>query len=214
MRYLIIPGIVLLFSAWGCTPSPPQQARPADTPPAVPRAAGSDSLLATMGPLQGKVVAVFYGDQTTWDLLGAGARVLAVVDNTGQAASMEARKQKEGYGDDRLIIRRVAPGAVGLLPNEADMALITREFSTLGNRPEWFRQLMAGTKAPHLFYLVNYFPTPTPSGPPMAQRMDFNRVADEVTQFGFGDVGIYYKKLPDRFILFGAVPAAMPAPGE
>lgn len=161
-----------------------------------------------MGPLEGRVVAEFYAEeeQHTWALLGAGARVLAIVDNPARAEALNARKMRDGIGDDRLLVRPVAPGAVGLLPNEADLALITREFSTLGNRQAWFGQLMAGLKPPHLFYLVNYLPLPSPEGPPMEQRTDFNRVADEVGQYGFQDVGIYYRKIPYRFILFGAVP--------
>lgn len=164
-----------------------------------------------MGPLEGRVVAEFYaGDGPyTWDLLAAGARVLAIVDNPGQADALNARKLREGIGDDRLLVRPVAPGAVGLLPNEADLALITREFSALGDRPAWFGQLMAGLKPPHLFYLVNYLSAPSPEGPPMEQRTDFNRVADEVGQYGFQDVGIYYRKMPYRFILFGAVAPGM-----
>lgn len=161
-----------------------------------------------MGPLEGRIVAEFYAEeeQHTWALLGAGARVLAIVDNPARAEALNARKMRDGIGDDRLLVRPVAPGAVGLLPNEADLALITREFSTLGNRQAWFGQLMAGLKPPHLFYLVNYLPLPSPEGPPMEQRTDFNRVADEVGQYGFQDVGIYYRKIPYRFILFGAVP--------
>lgn len=173
-----------------------------------------DSLLTVMGELHGKVVAdMFDADgYYAWKLMGAGARVLVIDDNPANIAAIEARKKAEGIGDDRLLIRTAQPGSTGLMPHEADMALITREYSQLGDRPAWFAQLMTGLRAPQTFFLVNYFPEQTPEGPPLSQRMAFNTVADEVTEFGFGDVGILYKKMPYRYILFGAV--VPPDPGE
>lgn len=167
-----------------------------------------DSLLTVMGNIQGKVVAdMFDGDgYFAWKLMGAGARVLAIDDNPVNIAALEARKKAEGIGDDRLLIRLTTPGVTGLMPNEVDMALITREYSQLGDRPAWFAQLMTGVRAPHLFFMVNYLPQQTPEGPPLSQRMAFNTVADEVNGFGYGDVGILYKKIPYRYILFASEP--------
>ncbi len=175
-----------------------------------PRA--GDSLLTVMGPLAGKVVAdLFAGDgYYTWKLLGAGARVLALDDDPANIAALEARKKSEGIGDDQLLIRGTTPGVTGLMPNEVDYALITREYSTLGDRKAWFAQLMNDVKAPHTFFMVNYLPQQSPGGPPLSQRMDYSRVADEVTEFGYDDVGVMYKKMPYRYILFGSVPPLTP----
>ena len=175
-----------------------------------PRA--GDSLLTVMGPLEGKVVAdMFAGDgYYTWKLLSAGARVLALDDNPANIAALQARKKSEGIGDDQLLIRLTTPGVTGLLPNEVDLALITREYSTLGDRAAWFAQLMNNVKAPHTFFMVNYLPQQSPGGPPLSQRMDYNRVSDEVSGFGYDDVGVMYKKMPYRFILFGSVPPLTP----
>ena len=175
-----------------------------------PRA--GDSLLIVMGPLDGKVVAdMFAGDgYYTWKLIGAGARVLAIEDDPAKIAALEARKKSEGIGDDKLLIRATTPGVTGLMPNEVDLALITREYSTLGDRPAWFAQLMSNVKAPHTFYMVNYLTQQSPSGPPLSQRMDFSRVADEIAGFGYDDVGVMYKTMPYRYILFGSVPPLTP----
>lgn len=225
MRYLLPISFAALaaLSINGCKEStaPAATAAATDATPAAPPAPAvepgvADSLLKVLGPLDGKVVADFYaGDGSyAWLLLNAGARVLAIEDDPAKAAALEARKKSEGIGNDRLLVRLVPPGTVGLLPNEADMALITREYSTLGDRPAWFAQLMAGVKPPHLFYLVNFFPGQSPAGPPLSQRMDYNLVADEVSSFGYGDVGVFYKKLPYRYILFGNVPPPQPPGGE
>lgn len=169
---------------------------------------GVDSLLSVMWPVQGKVIADLYdGDGIyAWKLLESGARVLVIDDDPAKVAALEARKKQEGIGDDRLIIRLAKPGEPGLLPNEADEALITREFSALGDRAAWFSKLKMGIKPPYKFFLVNYVPFQTPYGPPVSQRMNYNTVADELTAFGFGDIAIFYKKMRYRYIIIGAVP--------
>lgn len=167
-----------------------------------------DSLIAVMGPLEGRVVAdMFAGDgYYTWKLLAAGARVLAIEEDPEAIAKLQAWKAGQGIGDDRLLIRQTTPGVPGLLPGEADLALITREYSTLENRQAWISELMAGIKMPHTFFLVNYMPQQTPDGPPLSQRMDYDSVSDELTAFGVDDIGILYKTLPGRYILFGSRP--------
>lgn len=167
-----------------------------------------DSLLSTMGSVQDKVVAdLFAGDGFyTWGLLRAGARVLAIDDDPTRIAALEARKKQEGIGDDKLLIRLTQPGVPGLLPNEADLALVTREFSMLGDRPAWFAQLLPGIRAPHTFYLVNFLPGQTVAGPALSLRMNYNTVIDEIAEYGFHDVGVYYKKLPYQYILFASIP--------
>jgi hypothetical protein len=169
---------------------------------------GADSLLSVMGPLQGKVVAdMFAGDgYYTWKLLDAGARVLAIDDDPDKVAALEARKKKEGIGDDRLLVRLTPPGVPGLMPNEADIALITREFAALGDRKAWIGQLEAGVRSPHLMVLVGYVPFQTPYGSPLSQRMSYNTVSDELTSYGFGDISIFYKKMRYRYIIMAAAP--------
>ncbi|MBS1942665.1 MAG: hypothetical protein JST38_17495 [Bacteroidetes bacterium] len=213
----------LLFA--GCKGNNPSQQTALSTPaqadvaPAatVENQQAMDSLLTVLGPLQGRTVAdMFAGDGFyTWGMLKAGARVLAIDDNPANIAALEARKKQDGIGDDRLLIRQTTPGAPGLLANEVDMALITREYSTLGDRPSWFAQLKSGIRSPHLFYLVNFIPGQTAAGPPLSQRMGYNTVSNEVTEFGFEDVGIFYKKMQYRYILFGSVPPeSRPDEGE
>lgn len=166
-----------------------------------------DSIVATMGDLHGQVVAdMFAGDgYYAWKLLAAGARVLAIDTDPTALAALQARKKAEGIGDDRLLVRATAPGVSGLLPGEADVVLVTREYSTLEDRAAWFGQLLAGTKPPHTVFLVNYLPVQSPFGPPLDQRMDYNTISDELNEIGFSDVGVLYKRVPYRFILFASV---------
>ena len=222
LTFILLGGLLLA----GCKGNDPTQQTGAPAPAAQGTAAPAatvenqqamDSLLTVLGPLQGKTVADMFagGGFYTWGMLKAGARVLAIDDNPANIAALEARKKSEGIGDDRLLIRQTTPGSPGLLKDEVDMALITREYSTLGDRPAWFAQLMAGIRSPHLFYLVNFIPGQTAAGPPLSQRMGYNTVSNEVNEFGFGDVGIFYKKMQYRYILFGSVPPeSRPDQGE
>lgn len=216
---MILP-FFLLFSLQGigCNEAPPATSIAVESAAPLaaiaPQAAATDdprmgdSLIAAMGLLRGQVVAdMFAGDgYYTWKLLSAGARVLAIDDNPEAIAKLQAWKASQGIGDDRLLIRQTEPGVPGLLEGEADLALITREFSTLVDRGTWIKQLMAGIKMPHTFYLVNYMPQQTPDGPPMSQRMDFDSVSDELLSYGVDDIGILYKTMPGRYILFGSKP--------
>ena len=230
MRHILlsIPAMLLVF---GCTaPEKPATAsdsttdtRPENAPAPLPSQDSpddwrmGDSLMATMGNLQGKVVAdLFAGDgYYTWKLLGAGARVLALDDDPANLVALKARKQAEHIGDDRLIIRATTPGVVGLLPNEADYALITREVSTLGDRPNWFAQLFSGIKPPTTIYVVNFHPGESPVGPPLNQRMSYETAQSELNTYGFTDVGVLYKKIPYRYITFARVAQDTPEqPGE
>ncbi len=229
MRIFFFLALAVAVQAAGCSNKPQEPvaatvtvnsptataspANPADMPE---NNAGVDSLIALMGPLQGKVVAdMFAGNgYYTWKLLSAGARVLALDDDPESIARLQAWKASQGIGDDRLLIRQTTPGTPGLMADEADLALVTREFSTLVERQTWIPQLMTGIKSPHTFYLVNYFPVQTADGPPLAQRMSFDAVSDELTNIGVQDIGIYYRKVPNRWVIFGSNPPVVLDPNE
>lgn len=175
MRYPLLIPVLFAFHAIGCqAPAPgpgtqvPAQPAPAtvDTKELDSQLLG-DSLLRVLGPVQDLVVADLFAGKGyyTWKLLGAGARVLAIAQDQQDVAALEARKKQEGIGDDRLLIRLTTPGNPGLQPGEADIALVTREFSTLGDRKAWLGQLKAGLRPPYKFMLVNYMPGASPFGP-------------------------------------------------
>lgn len=218
MRYPLLIPVLFAFHAIGCqAPAPgpgtqvPAQPAPAtvDTKELDSQLLG-DSLLRVLGPVQDLVVADLFAGKGyyTWKLLGAGARVLAIAQDQQDVAALEARKKQEGIGDDRLLIRLTTPGNPGLQPGEADIALVTREFSTLGDRKAWLGQLKAGLRPPYKFMLVNYLPGASPFGPPLSERMDFNTVADEISENGFSDVSIFYKQMPYRYIIYALDPPA------
>lgn len=218
LHSLLVLGIL---HAATCTAGTPQRAVGPTGDAAMPALAqtdprGGDVVLKEMGPIRDKVVAdLFCGDgYYTWKLLSAGARVVAIDDDPDAIARMEAWKASQGISDDRLQVRLTMPGNPGLMPEEVDMALITREYSTLIDRQHWISDMLAGIKSPRLFFLVNYLPVPSEDGPPMSQRMDFELVSDELFNNGIGDIGVGYQQLPGRYILFGAQLPDSPEDGE
>lgn len=188
---------------------------PGTTPQAVARAQedprGGDIIIREMGNLRNKVVAdMFCGDgYHTWKLLSAGARVVALDDDPEVIERMQAWKLSQGIDDDRLTVRLTTAGVPGLAPGEVDVALVTREYSTLINPETWIPEMMGGIKSPHLFFLVNYLPGLT-DGPPQAQRRDYDTVSDELMLYGVNDIGVGYQQVPGRYILFGASPPDIP----
>ncbi len=216
MRVTYLLFAIAVVSLYGCGgPNGAEHAPSAAVPDSSRLSAGreaewqaGDELLSVMGSVQGKVVAdLFAGDgYYTWKMLDAGARVLAIDDDPAKIEALEARKKADGIGDDRLLIRQTTPGVTGLMPDEVDLALVTRELSTLGDRAAWFSQLLADVRAPRTVYIVNYLPQQTPVGPPLSQRMGYNTVSNELSEFGYRDIGVMYKKMPYRYIIFASVP--------
>lgn len=171
-----------------------------------------DSVVALMGDLHGRTVAdLFAGDgYYTWKLLAAGARVLAMDDDTAHVAALLATKKAKGIGDDRLLIRLSPRDKPVLLPHEADMALITRELTTIPDRQTWFKQVQDGLLGNKPTYVVNFLAQATPFGPPAEQRMSYNSASDEMTTVGYTDISILYRKVPYRYIIFASIPRDHP----
>ncbi|MEO8734720.1 MAG: hypothetical protein ABI373_10350 [Flavobacteriales bacterium] len=236
-KFIAILPFILLCGCSNDTPGtdaatshivgPPVTARAAEVPPANPELDPAnetstlpnnaswrmgDSVLALMGDLHGRTVAdLFAGDgYYTWKLLDAGARVLAMDDDTSHVATLLAAKKAKGISDDRLLIRLSSTGRPVLLPAEADMALITRELSTIPDRDAWFKQVQRGLRGHKPTYVVNFLPQPSPIGPPAGQRMDYNSAADVLTAVGYTDISILYRKIPYRYILFASIPPVQP----
>ncbi|HEY0978126.1 MAG TPA: DUF1698 domain-containing protein [Flavobacteriales bacterium] len=163
----------------------------------------ADSLIAVLGGVQGKVVAdLGAGDgYYTWHLLKAGAKVIAVDEDANHIAALEARKKELAIGDDRLLIRMVSPGTTGLQPGEADIALITRPYSSIPDRANFIGQLRMGTRAPHVTAFVDFLQQQTPVGPPMDERVHPDQVMDELGVMGYHDVVSLTKKMPYRFLV-------------
>lgn len=162
-----------------------------------------DTVFTILNGISGRTVAdLGAGDgYNTWSLLRAGANVIAIDEDPANIAAIEARKKELGLSDARLRTRVVSPGECGLNPNEVDLALITRPYMTIPNKPAYFASLRQGVSGVHQVAIVNHLNQNTASGPPMDQRMSEIALMDELGNFGYADVLSLTKALPDRYLV-------------
>ena len=154
------------------------------------------------GNLTGVTVADLFAEDGyfTFKMIAAGANVIAIVNDAGQAEQLNARKKELGLGDDRLKVRAVAVGDPGLAAEEADMALIVHHFTLLQDRKAFFKRMRQGLRYPRVLFMVEWQYKEGPPGPPMAQRLPVEKVMDLIGEMEYADVGAHSAKIPDQVI--------------
>lgn len=161
------------------------------------------ALLALMGDIRGKTVAdLFAADgYFTFQLIKAGANVIAIDPDPANIAILEQKKKEAGLGDDRLQIRSATAGRPELQPGEADLGLIVHSFAKISDRMNYLIQVRQGLKDPKQLFLVEWQNRPTPVGPPQDQRIPSEQMMEELGMAGFTGVGAMADKMPYQVIL-------------
>ncbi|HRO99464.1 MAG TPA: hypothetical protein PLN54_08530 [Flavobacteriales bacterium] len=204
----------LLFSCNGGSDAPegqPAPAGPAATTPAPAPDAWAErdrwqqpqQLIEMMGGtlLNITVVDLFADDgYFTVKLLDAGADVIAVVNEPAKAERLEALKKERGIPDDRLRIRLVPVGDPGLAPEEADMALITHRYRSIGDKEGYFKLLRRGLRYPKLLFMLEWPQKTTAMGPPASERLAPEYVMESLGNVGFTDVSFNAAVIPEQVI--------------
>lgn len=204
----------LLFSCNGDGDGPEGQPAPAGpvstTPAPAPNAWAErdrwqqpQQLIDMMGGtlLNITVVDLFAEDgYFTVKLLDAGADVIAVVNEPAKAERLEALKKERGIPDDRLRIRLVPVGDPGLSPEEADMALITHRYASIGDKDGYFKLLRRGLRYPKLLFMLEWPQKTTAMGPPASERLAPEYVMESLGSVGFTDVSFNAAVIPEQVI--------------
>ncbi len=161
-----------------------------------------DLLFSLLPPVSGATVAVlFAGDgYYAFELVRAGARVIALETDPGLADQLKEKAMERGIGTDRLEVR-LAAGGTGLRAGEADMAFCSRPYVSIPDRVNFFKAVRASLKTPAPLILVDFIPERTPVGPPVHERISDQAVMDEMEQVGCTDIGAYGKKLPYQWVV-------------
>lgn len=207
--------IVPLFLLAACEPSATSTGAGAE-PPSSPttQASANDQwvkeaawrqpeLLWTLIPnVAGTTVAnLFAGDgYYAFELVKAGARVIAIEQDAGLAEQIKQRAKAQGISPDVLEVRLVEQGT-GLKPGEADMAFCAKSYVTIPDRLNYLREVRSALKTPAPLILVDFMAAETPVGPPMQDRISDQAVMDEMELLGCTDIGAYGKKLPYQWVV-------------
>lgn len=143
----------------------------------------------------------------TFKLIEVGANVIAISEDPAQIAAIEARKQAMKLGDDRLRTRLAQPGDPGLAPGEVDASLLVHAYTRIPDKKAYLSKVLAGTKAPHPLFILEWSNTETAIGPPLVDRVSSERIMDDIGLSGYTDVGAYATKIPYQTFLFASVQA-------
>ncbi len=219
MRKSSVLGLValstsLLLSCNGGGDAPEGQTVPAGPPATTPAPAADawaerdrwqqpQQLIDMMGGtlLNITVVDLFADDgYFTVKLVDAGADVIAVVNEPAKAERLEAIKKERGIPDDRLRIRLVPVGDPGLSPEEADMALITHRYASIGDKEGYFKLLRRGLRYPKLLFMLEWPQKTTAMGPPASERLSPEYVMESLGNVGFTDVSFNAAVIPEQVI--------------
>ncbi len=159
-------------------------------------------LISIIPPVVGKTVAVLFpGDgYYAFKLVEAGARVIAIEPDAGQAERLKEEARKRGLDAGALEVRAASQGT-GLNPGEADMAFCSRSYLSVPDRLNYFKAVRTALKSPAPLVLVDFAPVESPVGPPAAERISEQTVMDEMEVLGCTDIGAYGKKLPYQWVV-------------
>jgi hypothetical protein len=154
------------------------------------------------GDLRNRVVADLFADDGyfTFKLLDAGADVIAVVNEPAQAERLEELKKAKGITDDRLRIRLVPVGDPGLMPEEADMALMVHRFTTISDKNSYFNLMRRGLRYPYLLFMLEWPKKQTQHGPPLALRAAPEEIMETIGSLNYTDVSFNAATIPDQVI--------------
>ncbi len=154
------------------------------------------------GDLRNRVVADLFAEDGyfTFKLLDAGADVIAVVNEPDQAQRLEELKKAKGITDDRLRIRLVPVGDPGLMPEEADMALMVHRFTTIADKKSYFNLMRRGLRYPYLLFLLEWPKKQTNHGPPLAMRAAPEEIMETIGNLNYTDVSFNAATIPDQVI--------------
>lgn len=160
-------------------------------------------ILELLGSVSGVTIADLFADDGyfTFKFIEAGANVIAIVNDPGQAERLQEEKAKRGLGDDRLKVRLVALGDAGIANEEAQMAFIAHRFLTIKDKRGYLKQMRAGLQYPRYLVMLEWQARETPMGPPLSERVPSDRIMDMIGEVSeYTDVGAHSDKIPDQVI--------------
>lgn len=162
-----------------------------------------DEVIASLGPLEGKIVADI-GAGTgyfAFPVAKKAAKVIAIDIDQRFLDYIEQRKRSDKTGNN-IETRLTAPDSPGLKPGEADLVLIVDTFHHIENRIEYLKKLKNGLGKAGAVVIIDFKKeTPPPPGPPTEFRLAQEQVESQLKSAGFATVSTARDLLPYQYIV-------------
>ena len=127
-----------------------------------------------------------------------GAKVICADINVDLLAFAENKFDSLGL---EIEIRKIPVHYCGLIPNEADAAILVNTYHHLDDRVNYFSQLNQLLKESGSVYIIDFFKKDLPFGPPTQMKLSFEEVSLELRQAGFDIELIDTSTLPFQYII-------------
>ena len=161
-----------------------------------------DEVIASLGPLDGKIVADI-GAGTgyfAFPLAKKAAKVIAIDIDQRFLDYIEQKRRTQKVGAN-IETRITAPDSPGLKPAEADLVLIVDTYHHIENRIDYLKKLKKDLAKSGLLVIVDYKKEKTPPGPPVELRIAQESVESELKSAGFAVVSADRDLLPYQYII-------------
>jgi ubiquinone/menaquinone biosynthesis C-methylase UbiE len=159
-------------------------------------------VIASLGPLEGKIVADI-GAGTgyfAFPLAKKAAKVIAI-DIDQRFLDYIEQKKEAGKTGASIETRLTTPDSPGLKPGEADVVLLVDTFHHIENRVEYLKKLKRVLSKAGLLVIIDFKNQKPPPGPPIEIRLAPEQVEAELKSAGFVAVSTDLDLLPYQYII-------------
>ena len=159
-------------------------------------------VIASLGPLAGKVVADI-GAGTgyfTFPIAKKATKVIAIDIDQRFLDYIEQKKRSQKIGAE-IETRLTKPDSSGLKSEEADVVLIVDTYHHIEGRIAYFKKLKKCLRKDGVLVIIDFKKMKTPPGPPVELRVAKDRVESELRSAGFTVISVDNDLLPYQYII-------------
>lgn len=137
----------------------------------------------------------------TFRLADAGAQVIAAdVDDEFQQF-IKQKKEKLGYTDEQIQLKKLPYDNPLLEKNEVDIVLLVNTYHHIENRIDYFSKVLNGLNSQGELIIIDYKKGTLPVGPPADHKIDKEIVQKELRNAGFNSIELDNELLEYQFII-------------
>lgn len=161
-----------------------------------------EKVLAYLGDIRGKKIMDIGAGSGYFSikLAQAGAEVIAADVNDEFQDYLRSRLERENLKDLKIALRKIPYDSPELKSSEVDMVFLANTYHHIEDRVAYFAKVKNGLGASGELFIIDYFKTDLPVGPPMDHKISMDQVVSELKAAGFSDFEVEVDLLPYQFI--------------
>jgi cyclopropane fatty-acyl-phospholipid synthase-like methyltransferase len=162
-----------------------------------------DEVIEMMVDLKGKTI-MDIGSGTgyfSFRIADKGAKVICADVDDRFLEYIREKKEKEGYTDQQIELRKVPYDAPGLKTGEVDKVIIVNTYHHIEDRAAYFAKVKKGLKEGGELYVIDFFKEELDFGPPVSMKLTEQEVLGELFEAGFTSFSVDVDLLPYQYFI-------------